>query len=99
MSTTVAAPSEHRAQRTARRRRPGRRWTRFLLPAYSWLIIAYLVFPIVVMVLYSFNKVTTGLPQVSFTWNGFTTQWYRQWDSVSGLTNAFWLSIRLSRSA
>ena len=99
MSTTVAAPSEHRAQRTARRRRPGRRWTRFLLPAYSWLIIAYLVFPIVVMVLYSFNKVTTGLPQVSFTWNGFTTQWYRQWDSVSGLTNAFWLSIRLSLAA
>jgi len=99
VSTTVAAPSEHRAQRTARRRRPGRRWTRFLLPAYSWLIIAYLVFPIVVMVLYSFNKVTTGLPQVSFTWNGFTTQWYRQWDSVSGLTNAFWLSIRLSLAA
>ena len=25
------------------------------------------------MIAYSFNKVTTGLPQVSFTWNGFTT--------------------------
>ncbi len=67
-----------------------------MLPAYSWLIIAYLVFPIAVMVLYSFNKVTTGLPQVSFAWNGFTTQWYQQWKDVPGLTSAFWLTIRLA---
>ena len=51
--------------------------------------------PIFVMVAYSFNKVTTGLPQVSFTWNGFTTQWYQEWSGVPGLTQAFWLSIRL----
>src|SRR5262249_51943970 len=76
--------------------RPHRRWTRFILPAYSWLIIAYLVFPIAVMILYSFNKVTTGLPQVSFAWNGATLQWYRQWNAVPGLTTAFWLSIRLA---
>ena len=73
-----------------------RRWTRFILPAYSWLVIAYLVFPIAVMVLYSFNKVTTGLPQVSFAWNGFTTQWYQQWKDIPQLTSAFWLSIRLA---
>jgi spermidine/putrescine transport system permease protein len=77
-------------------RRPRRRWTRFLLPAYSWLIIAYLVFPIAVMVLYSFNQVTTGLPQVSFAWNGFTFRWYQQWNGVPGLTSSFWLSIRLA---
>ncbi|HEX9063812.1 MAG TPA: ABC transporter permease, partial [Streptosporangiaceae bacterium] len=69
---------------------------RFVLPAYSWLVIAYLVFPISVMVAYSFNKVTTGLPQVSFAWNGFTTQWYRQWNSVPQLTSSFWLSLRLA---
>ena len=61
MSTTVAARSEHEAQRTASPRRPGRRWTRFLLPAYSWLIIAYLVFPIAVMIAYSFNKKSSRL--------------------------------------
>ena len=77
-------------------RRPRRRWGRFLLPAYSWLVIAYLVFPIAVMILYSFNRVNTGLPQVSFSWNGFTTQWYREWSSIPGLTSAFWLSIRLA---
>ena len=96
MSAGVAAALESEAApgRPARHRR--RRWTRFILPFYSWLVIAYLVLPILVMVIYSFNKVTTGLPQVSFTWNGFTTQWYREWSNVPGLTSAFWLSVRLA---
>ena len=82
-----AAPDHPR-----RRRHVGR----FVLPVYSWLVIAYLVFPIAIMIVYSFNKVTTGLQQISFTWNGFTTEWYRQWSDVPGLTSAFWLSIRLA---
>ncbi len=73
-----------------------RRWTRAILPTYSWLVIAYLVFPIIVMIVYSFNKVVGGMQLVSFTWNGFTTQWYREWSNVPGLTQAFWLSIRLA---
>jgi spermidine/putrescine transport system permease protein len=76
-------------------RRP-RHVGRFVLPVYSWLVIAYLVFPIAIMIIYSFNKVTTGLQQISFTWNGFTTEWYHQWSNVPGLTSAFWLSIRLA---
>ena len=95
MSVVAAAERDvartgHRAPR--RRRRPRGGW---LLATYSWLVIAYLVLPIFVMVAYSFNKVTTGLPQVSFAWNGFTTQWYREWSNVPGLTSAFWLTIRL----
>jgi spermidine/putrescine transport system permease protein len=93
-AVSTATTVERRAAGPAGRRR--RRWTRFILPAYSWLVIAYLVFPIGVMILYSFNKVTTGLPQVSFAWNGFTTQWYKEWSNVPGLTSAFWLSIRLA---
>jgi spermidine/putrescine transport system permease protein len=85
-----AAPVGHRAPN--RRWRPRGGWP---LATYSWLVIGYLVLPIFVMVAYSFNKVNTGLPQVSFAWNGFTTQWYQQWSSVPGLTSAFWLSIRL----
>ncbi len=73
-----------------------RRWGRFILPTYSWLVIAYLVFPIILMIFYSFNKVYNGIPQVSFSWIGFTTEWYRQWSNVPGLTPAFWLSIRLA---
>lgn len=76
-------------------RRP-RRLGRFLLPTYSWLVIAYLVFPIVVMIIYSFNRVLSGLQLVSFAWNGFTFQWYRQWSNIPGLTSAFWLTLRLA---
>ena len=96
MTATYAAAEReatrtgHRAPRRRRRRRGGG-----LLAVYSWLVIAYLVLPIFVMVAYSFNKVNTGLPQVSFTWNGFTTEWYQQWSAVPGLTSAFWLTIRL----
>ncbi len=86
-----ASRTGHRAPRRRRRQRRGG-W----LAVYSWLVIAYLVLPIFVMVAYSFNKVNTGLPQVSFTWNGFTTQWYQQWNGVPGLTAAFWLSVRLA---
>jgi spermidine/putrescine transport system permease protein len=94
VSTVVTAPA---GQDVAPARAPRRRgWTRFILPGYSWLIIGYLVLPIAVMVLYSFNKVTTGLPQVSFAWNGFTLQWYEQWKDIPQLTSAFWLSIRLA---
>jgi spermidine/putrescine transport system permease protein len=88
------APS---AAAPARMRRPRwRRAGRWVLPTYSWLIIAYLVLPIAVMIVYSFNKVLTGLPQVSFAWNGATLRWYREWSQVPGLTSAFWLSIRLA---
>jgi spermidine/putrescine transport system permease protein len=81
-----------RERALGRRRKIGR----FVLPAYSWLVIAYLVFPIALMIAYSFNKVVGGLQLVSFNWNGFTTLWYQQWSNVPGLTSAFWLSIRLA---
>jgi len=96
--TTLAATAAEQEVSGRRPSRPARRrrWTRFILPGYSWLVIAYLVFPIAVMIAYSFNKVTTGLPQVSFGWNGATLQWYRQWNGVPQLTTAFWLSVRLA---
>lgn len=95
-AVTTATTTAGEARAAGPARRPRRRWTRFILPAYSWLIIAYLVFPIALMVLYSFNQVTTGQPQVSFAWNGFTLKWYREWSNIPGLTSAFWLSVRLA---
>jgi len=84
--------------KTPRERSFGRRRKigRFALPTYSWLVIAYLVFPIAIMIVYSFNRIIGGLQLVSFSWNGFTTLWYQQWSNVPGLTAAFWLSIRLA---
>jgi len=57
--------------------RPGgrrRRWTRWILPAYTALVMFYLVSPILVMILYSFNN--SGFKKVSFKWLGFTARWY-----------------------
>jgi spermidine/putrescine transport system permease protein len=99
MSALAGAVLEEAAEQRPASRPRRRRWTRFLLPGYSWLVIAYLVFPILVMVVYSFNKVTTGLPQVSFAWNGATAHWYQQWNSVPQLTSSFWLSLRLALAA
>jgi spermidine/putrescine transport system permease protein len=92
VATPRAAAADTGTPPPRRRRRAGR----LVLPIYSWLVIAYLVLPILVMILYSFNKVTTGLPQVSFSWNGFTLQWYQQWSAIPQLTASFWLSIRLA---
>jgi spermidine/putrescine transport system permease protein len=73
-----------------------KKWTRFILPTYSTLVVLYLVLPIAIMIAYTFNKSTGGLPLVSFTWNGGTLRWYREWSNVPDLTSAFWLSIRLA---
>ena len=96
MTTVAARPTGSAAGQPAHGRRKQRRWTRAILPTYSWLVIAYLVFPIAIMIVYSFNQVTTGLPQVSFAWNGFTTKWYQQWNGIPQLTSSFWLSIQLA---
>ncbi len=79
---------------TTRPRR--RRWTRYVLPVYSWMVIGYLVIPIAVMIAYSFNNVPHGIPQVTFNWTGFTFKWYEHLTGVSGLTAAFQLSIELA---
>jgi spermidine/putrescine transport system permease protein len=63
-----------------------RRWTRFILPAYSGLVMFYLVAPILVVILYSFND--SGFKKVSFKWLGFTTEWYKRLFAIPDLTNA-----------
>jgi spermidine/putrescine transport system permease protein len=83
------------ASEIAAKRVKKRHLGRLVLPTYSWLVIAYLVFPIAVMIVYSFNKVHAGLQMVSFAWNGATLQWYHQWSDLPGLTSSFWLSIKL----
>ena len=72
-----------------RRRRPA-------LPIYVGLVIAYLLIPIAVMIVYSFNGANAHLPTVTFKLQGFTTQWYREWNAIPGLTPAFYLSLRLA---
>jgi spermidine/putrescine transport system permease protein len=77
-----------------RRRRRG--WTYYVLPVFAAAVIAYLLVPIALMIVYSFNDSTANLPTVTFNWQGFTTRWYAEWNQVPGLTPAFFLSLRLA---
>ncbi|MEO8291723.1 MAG: ABC transporter permease [Actinomycetota bacterium] len=77
-------------------RRPRQRWTRFILPTYSWFVLLYVVFPITIVIVYAFNQSPTRLPQVVFRWQGFTLDWYRQIFDIPGLTPAFFLSLKIA---
>ena len=67
-----------------------------MLPIYSSGFFLYLLIPIVVMIVYSFNVSRSALPQVTFKWQGFTTQWYQEWNGIPGLDAGFFLSIKLA---
>ena len=71
-----------------------RRWTSYILPGYYWLVILYTVVPIIVMIVYSFNKAPAQ--RVTFAWQGFTTEWYRHPFEVSDLTSAMIHSVTVA---
>jgi spermidine/putrescine transport system permease protein len=66
---------------------PGRRgrWTRMVLPVYTWLMILYFSLPILVMIVFGFND-TKG--RLNLRWQGFTLNWYRNLFDNPGLTAA-----------
>jgi spermidine/putrescine transport system permease protein len=66
--------------------RHGRRWARFVLPAYVTLVLIYLVAPILIMILYGFNN--SGPKRVSFRWTGFSLYGYSHLLAKPDLTNA-----------
>lgn len=73
---------------------PRKRWTRFILPVYSILIILYLTSPVLAMILYGFNDIP-GDRQTPKFW-GFTLHWYTDLFGVAGLTPAFRNSITIA---
>lgn len=81
------------------RRTPRRRWTRFLLPTYTFAFILYLCFPIFVIILFSFNDTDTGFgtaPRVKTQWQGFTTVWYERLFDIPDLTSALQNSLLIA---
>jgi spermidine/putrescine transport system permease protein len=70
---------------------PTKRWTRFLLPVYGTLVLFYLVLPILVMILYSFND--SGPKKVSFRWQGFSLFGYSHLFAKPDLTAALQNSL------
>jgi spermidine/putrescine transport system permease protein len=71
-----------------------RRWTRWVLPAYVAVVMFYLVSPILVMIVYSFND--SGFKKVSFKWLGFTAKWYPRVFDKPDLTAALKNSLTVA---
>ncbi|MFE7961092.1 ABC transporter permease [Streptomyces sp. NPDC057413] len=92
MTTTTAAPvaAAPAAPRTRPTLRPRRRPA---LTLYTALVLAWLLLPIAVMILFGFND--TG-SKVNFTWQGFTLNWYRHLFAIPNLTSALVNSLTIA---
>jgi spermidine/putrescine transport system permease protein len=95
-----AVAVEERVRREApapvRRRRP--RPGRFVLPAFTALVIGYLIFPLTVMIIFSFND-TEPADRIVLRWRGFTTAFYRRIFEIGDLTEALRNSIVIAVSS
>jgi len=69
------------------------RWIRrHILPAYAFLAFCYLMLPIAVVILFSFNA-PTG--RYNYVWEGFTLDNWINWDSVPGIKDAVITSLEI----
>ena len=69
------------------------RWIRrHILPAYAFLAFCYLMLPIAVVILFSFNA-PSG--RYNYVWEGFTFDNWINWDSVPGIKDAVITSLVL----
>jgi spermidine/putrescine transport system permease protein len=64
-----------------------------ILTAYSILFFVYLLLPIAVVVVFSFNN-PPG--KFNYTWNEFTWDNWRYWDGVPGIRSAIVLSLQIA---
>jgi spermidine/putrescine transport system permease protein len=64
-----------------------------LLTAYAIFAFAYLLVPIAVVIMFSFND-PGG--RYNFTWQGFTLDQWRNWDGVPALKDAMILSLEIA---
>ncbi len=85
--SVVEAPAPLGARDQAPMHAPSRRWTRFILPVYTVVMIVYLTSPILVMILYGFNDIP-GDRQTGKFW-GFTLDWWKNVFNIPGLPEAF----------
>jgi spermidine/putrescine transport system permease protein len=69
---------------------------RHTLTVYAGLAFAYLLIPIFVVIMFSFND---PAGRYNYTWQGFTLDHWRHWDGVPGLRDAMVLSIEIAAVA
>lgn len=66
---------------------------RHALTVYAMAAFAYLLLPIAVVIAFSFND---PKGRFNYTWQGFTLDHWRNWDSVAGLRESIVLSIEVA---
>jgi spermidine/putrescine transport system permease protein len=66
---------------------------RHVLTAYSLLFFVYLLLPIGVVIAFSFNH---PAGRFNYTWQGFTWDNWRHWNSIPGLQSAIQLSLEIA---
>jgi spermidine/putrescine transport system permease protein len=66
---------------------------RHVLTVYAMLAFAYLLVPIGIVILFSFND---PAGRFNYTWQGFTLDHWRNWDGVPGLREAMVLSLQIA---
>jgi spermidine/putrescine transport system permease protein len=64
-----------------------------VLTVYSILFFAYLLLPIAVVVVFSFNH---PAGKFNYTWQAFTWDNWRHWDGVPGIRSAIFLSLEIA---
>ncbi|GII80494.1 ABC transporter permease [Sphaerisporangium rufum] len=92
--TSAAAGPDAAAPPHRGRRRP--RWGDRLLRAYTWLVLAWLLAPVAVMIAFGFND-TRSKSNVS--WQGFTTRWWGRLGDYPDLTAAVVNSLEIAAIA
>ncbi len=84
--TAASAPPPDRTKR--------RRWTSYVLPAFTIAMIVYLASPVFLMILYSFNDIRGERQIARFTC--CTLNWWRGWRQIPDLNEALWTSLRVA---
>lgn len=94
MSTAEVATTRSTGTEPAPLNEPKKRWTRFILPGFTWLMIVYLTLPIFVMIMWSFNDIpVVGSPRQTPKFWGFTLHWWRDLFGIAGLSDALKTSL------
>jgi len=89
------------AEAAPRRRESGltgawRAVRRQTLTVYAILAFAYLMLPIAVVILFSFNQ---PAGRFNYVWEGFTLENWRNWDGIPGLSDSMVLSLEIAAIA
>ncbi len=92
---TTAAVTQVQAPETLAppRRGRGRRWTSYILPLFTWVVIVGLSVPVFVMILFSFNN-PSGRQNIK--WEGFTIDNYTQILNQTSIIDSIKLSLEIA---